>query len=88
MNVWWIGLMMVQLPNINKEKSLSFLFHQSAPIAATAANAGQGSSSYISASALNADATYKNELSSVANIVKSFENSNNKLNKVFKQALN
>ena len=30
--------------------------------------------SYISASALNADATYKNELSSVANILKDFEN--------------
>ena len=30
--------------------------------------------SYISASALNADATYKNELSSAANILKDFEN--------------
>ena len=30
--------------------------------------------SYISASALNADATYKNELSSVAKIVEDFEN--------------
>ncbi|WP_315353887.1 LPD38 domain-containing protein [Hoylesella nanceiensis] len=59
---------------MNKEKTLSFLSHQSAPIAATAANAGQGSQSYISTSALNADATYKNELSSAANIVKSFEN--------------
>ena len=59
---------------MNKEKTLSFLSHQSAPIAATAANAGQGSPSYINASALNADATYKNELSSAANIVKSFEN--------------
>ena len=59
---------------INKEKALSFLSHQSAPIAATAANAGQGSQSYISASALNADATYKNELSSAAKIVKDFVN--------------
>lgn len=61
---------------INKEKALSFLSHQSAPIAATAANAGQGSPSYISASALNADATYKNELSSAAKIVKDFVNPN------------
>lgn len=61
---------------INKEKALSFLSHQSAPIAATAANAGQGSPSYISASALNADATYKNELSTAANIVNNFVNPN------------
>ena len=61
---------------MNKEKALSFLSHQSAPIAATAANAGQGSPSYISASALNADATYKNELSSAAKIVKDFVNPN------------
>lgn len=59
---------------INKEKALSFLSHQSAPIAATAANAGQGSSSYISTSALNADATYKKELSSAAKVVKDFVN--------------
>lgn len=67
---------------MNKEKTLSFLSHQSAPIAATAANAGQGSQSYISTSALNADATYKNELSSAANIVKSFENPTNSSEKV------
>ena len=35
---------------INKEKALSFLSHQSAPIAATAANAGQSSESLSSAS--------------------------------------
>ena len=41
---------------INKEKALSFLSHQSAPIAATAANAGQESSSYLHLSAPIAEA--------------------------------
>ena len=59
---------------INKEKALSFLFHQSAPIAATAANAGQESSSYLHLSAPIAEAAENSELSSAAKIIKDFHN--------------
>ena len=59
---------------INKEKALSFLSHQSAPIAATAANAGQESSSYLHFSAPIAEAAENSELSSVAKIIKDFHN--------------
>ena len=59
---------------INKEKALSFLSHQSAPIAATAANAGQESSSYLHLSATIAEAAENSELSSAAKIIKDFHN--------------
>ena len=59
---------------INKEKALSFLSHQSAPIAATAANAGQESSSYLHLSAPIAEAAENSELSSAAKIIKDFHN--------------
>ena len=59
---------------INKEKALSFLSHQSAPIAATAANAGQESSSYLYLSAPIAEAAENSELSSAAKIIKDFHN--------------
>lgn len=60
---------------VNKEKNLSFLSHQSAPIAATAANAGQESSSYLHFSERNiSEASNKKELSSAAKIVENFEN--------------
>ncbi|WP_311156319.1 LPD38 domain-containing protein [Prevotella nigrescens] len=60
---------------INKEKALSFLSHQSAPIAATAANAGQESSSYLHFSERNiSEASNKKELSSAAKIIKDFHN--------------
>ena len=59
---------------INKEKALSFLFHQSAPIAATAANAGQESSSYLHLSAPIAEALSNSRLSSAAKIIKDFHN--------------
>ena len=60
---------------VNKEKALSFLSHQSAPIAATAANAGQESSSYLHFSERNiSEASNKKELSSAAKIVENFEN--------------
>ena len=60
---------------VNKEKALSFLSHQSAPIAATAANAGQENSSYLHFSERNiSEASNKKELSSAAKIVENFEN--------------
>ena len=59
---------------INKEKALSFLSHQSAPIAATAANAGQESSSYLHHSAPIAEALSNSSLSSAAKIIKDFHN--------------
>lgn len=60
---------------INKEKALSFLSHQSAPIAATAANAGQESSNYLHFSERNiSKASNKKELSSAAKIIKDFHN--------------
>ena len=60
---------------VNKEKALSFLSHQSAPIAATAANAGQESSSYLHFSERNiSEASNKKDLSSAAKIVENFEN--------------
>lgn len=60
---------------INKEKALSFLSHQSAPIAATAANAGQESSNYLHFSERNiSEASNKKELSSAAKIIKDFHN--------------
>ena len=60
---------------INKEKALSFLSHQSAPIAATAANAGQESSSYLHFSERSiSEASNKKELSSAAKIIKDFHN--------------
>ena len=59
---------------INKEKALSFLSHQSAPIAATAANAGQESSSYLHLSAPIAEALSNSRLSSAAKIIKDFHN--------------
>ena len=60
---------------VNKEKALSFLSHQSAPIAATAANAGQESSSYLHFSERNiSEASNNQELNSAAKIVENFEN--------------
>lgn len=60
---------------INKEKALSFLSHQSAPIAATAANAGQESSNYLHFSERSiSEASNKKELSSAAKIIKDFHN--------------
>lgn len=59
---------------INKEKALSFLSHQSAPIAATAANAGQSSESLSSASQYVQQGIDSQVLDDVANIIKSFEN--------------
>ena len=57
---------------INKEKALSFLFHQSAPIAATAANAGQSSESLSSASRYVQQEIDK--LDTAAKVVKDFVN--------------
>ena len=57
---------------INKEKALSFLSHQSAPIAATAANAGQSSESLSSASQYVQQEIDK--LDTAAKVVKDFVN--------------
>lgn len=57
---------------INKEKALSFLSHQSAPIAATAANAGQSSESLSSASQPVQQEIDK--LDTATKVVENFEN--------------
>lgn len=59
---------------INKKKALSFLSYQSAPIAATAANAGHESSDGLHLSAPIAEASDNAELSSAAKVVENFEN--------------
>ena len=57
---------------INKEKALSFLSHQSAPIAATAANAGQSSDGLFAASQYVQQEI--DELDTAAKVVKDFVN--------------
>lgn len=59
---------------INKEKALSFLSHQSAPIAATAANAGQSSESLSSASQPVQQEIDKQVLDTATKVVKDFVN--------------
>ena len=60
---------------IDKEKALSFLYHQSAPIAATAANAGQTSSASLSsASQYVQQEIDKQVLNGATKVVENFEN--------------
>ena len=59
---------------MNKEKALSFLSHQSAPIAATAANAGQSSESLSSASQPVQQEIDKQVLDTATKVVKDFVN--------------
>ena len=59
---------------IDKEKALSFLSHQSAPIAATAANAGLSSASLSSASQKVQQEIDKQVLDTATKIVENFEN--------------
>ena len=59
---------------IDKEKALSILSHQSAPIAATAANAGLENSKRLRLSAPIAEASNSQELSDATKVVESFKN--------------